>query len=107
MNWAFRVTTPWVTAPGFWPAAFLNEGGFGDVPFSGQSMLNGNRNLRGYSNGRYRADQLLTVEAEYRWMFHKRWGAVAFAGLGWVADEVPRCPWATPCPLRGSDFAGA
>ncbi|MFT5233356.1 MAG: hypothetical protein ACI9UK_001292 [Candidatus Krumholzibacteriia bacterium] len=66
----------------------LYEGGFGDVPFSGQSMVNGNRNLRGYSNGRYRADHLLVLESEYRWKFHKRWGAVAFAGVAWSAKEV-------------------
>ena len=67
---------------------FMHEGGFGDVPFSAQSIVNGNRNLRGYANGRYRADQLIAVEAEYRWNFYRRWGAVAFAGLGWSADEV-------------------
>jgi hypothetical protein len=67
---------------------FMSETGYGDVPFSAQNILSGHRNLRGYSNGRHRGDQLMVVEAEYRWMFHRRWGAVVFGGLGWVADEV-------------------
>lgn len=79
----------------------LYEAGFGDVPFSGQSILNGNRNLRGYSNGRYRADQLLAMEAEYRWMFHKRWGAVAFAGLAWSADELAQMSLGETLPATG------
>jgi outer membrane translocation and assembly module TamA len=65
----------------------LHQAAFDDVPFSAQSIMNGNRNLRGYSNGRYRDDQLVMIEAEYRWMFHRRWGLVGFAGAGWVADR--------------------
>jgi hypothetical protein len=80
---------------------FLKEGGYGDTPFSGESMLNGNRNLRGYSNGRYRGNQLMTVEAEFRWMFWKRWGGVAFAGLGWVADEVAQMSLGDTLPASG------
>lgn len=79
----------------------LYEGGFGDVPFSGQAMVNGNRNLRGYSNGRYRADQLLVLESEYRWMFHRRWGAVAFAGLAWSANEMSQMALDDTLPAGG------
>ena len=79
----------------------LYEAGFGDVPFSGQSMVNGNRNLRGYSNGRHRADQLLVVETEYRWKFHRRWGAVAFAGLAWSADELSQMSLGDTLPASG------
>jgi len=67
---------------------FLHQGAFGDVPFSAQSIVSGNQNLRGYSNGRYRANQLVVLEAEYRWMFHRKWGAVGFAGVGWSADKI-------------------
>lgn len=78
-----------------------HEGGFGDVPFSAQSIVNGNRNLRGYSNGRYRADQLVTIEAEYRWMFHRRWGAVVFAGLGWSANKIDEMALNDTLPSSG------
>jgi hemolysin activation/secretion protein len=30
---------------------------------------------------------MLTAQAEYRWRFYKRWGAVAFAGVGQVAEN--------------------
>jgi len=66
----------------------LHQGAFGDVPFSAQSIVNGNQNLRGYANGRHRADQLVVVEAEYRWNFWRRWGAAAFAGAVWNADRI-------------------
>jgi len=65
----------------------LTESAFGDVPFSGQAILNGNQNLRGYANGRHRGENLLTIEAEYRWNFHGKWGAVAFAGVGFVDES--------------------
>jgi hemolysin activation/secretion protein len=44
-------------------------------------------NLRGYVGGRYRDKSMLTAQAEYRWRFYKRWGAVAFAGVGQVAEN--------------------
>jgi len=79
----------------------LHEAGFGDVPFSAQSILGGGRNLRGYADGRNRADQLLVVEGEYRWNFWRRWGAVAFAGLAWVADDLSRMTWDGTLPAAG------
>jgi hypothetical protein len=80
---------------------FLHQGAFGDVPFSAQSIMDGNRNLRGYSNGRYRANQLAIIEAEYRWMFHRRWGAVGFAGVGWVADKISQMSLGDTLPAAG------
>jgi len=65
----------------------LTDSAFGDVPFSGQAILSGNQNLRGYSNGRHRGDKLLTLETEYRWNFWGRWGAVGFAGVGFVGEN--------------------
>ncbi len=65
----------------------LTDAAFGDVPFSGQTILSGNRNLRGYSNGRYRGDQLLTLETEYRWNVYGKWGLAGFAGVGFVGDD--------------------
>jgi hypothetical protein len=58
----------------------------GDVPFTAQSVMMG-PDLRGYANGKYRADQKYTVQAEYRWQFHGRWGLVGFGGFGWVTDR--------------------
>lgn len=79
----------------------LSDAAHGDVPFSGQTIVNGNRNLRGYSNGRHRADKLLMMEAEWRWNFWRRWGAVAFAGLAWSADELDEMSLGETLPASG------
>ncbi len=80
---------------------FMYESAYGDVPFSAETIVNGNRNLRGYANGSHRADQLLMVETEYRWNFYHRWGAVVFAGLAWSADEVSQMTLADTLPGSG------
>ncbi len=61
--------------------------GVGDVPFEEQAIMAGT-DLRGYTSGKYRADQKYTLQAEYRWAFAKRFGLVAFAGFGYVADKM-------------------
>lgn len=66
----------------------MTESAFGDVPFSGQAILSGNKNLRGYANGRNRADRLMMLESEYRWNFWRRWSMAVFAGVAWVADDL-------------------
>jgi len=58
----------------------------GDVPFSGQNVV-GRDDMRGYSNGRYRANQVYNIQTEYRWNFYKKWGMVAFGGLGVATDD--------------------
>ena len=37
----------------------------------------------------YKGKHMIAAQAEYRWRFYKRWGAVAFAGAGsiWGNDE--------------------
>ena len=52
----------------------------GDVPFEGQTVVGGD-DIRGYSQGKYRNDQVYTLQTEYRWNFYGKWGLVAFAGL--------------------------
>ena len=52
----------------------------GDVPFEGQTVV-GSDDIRGYSQGKYRNNQVYTLQSEYRWNFYGRWGMVAFAGV--------------------------
>ena len=61
--------------------------GIGDVTFN-QQFIVGNKDIRGYSQGEFRGDQMVAIQAEYRWNFHKRIGAVAFAGLATVFNAV-------------------
>ena len=44
--------------------------------------------LRGFPITQYLSRQSLQAQAELRWRFHKRWGAVAFAGAGRVNDSL-------------------
>lgn len=47
----------------------------GDVPFQAQNVL-GEDDIRGYSSGKYRNNQVYAVQAEYRWRFYKKiWNA--------------------------------
>ena len=58
----------------------------GDVPFAGQNVV-GRDDLRGYSNGKYRANQVYDVQSEYRHWFAKKWGYVAFAGVATAIND--------------------
>lgn len=46
------------------------------------------KDLRGYASDQYRDRDMATIQAEYRWRFGQRWGAVAFAGTGAVAPSA-------------------
>ena len=63
----------------------------GDVPFEGQTVVGGD-DIRGYSQGKYRNDQVYTLQAEYRWNFYKRWGMVAFAGVASAVEKLADIP---------------
>jgi outer membrane protein assembly factor BamA len=60
---------------------------YGDVPFQGQNVVSGD-DIRGYTNGKYRNNQLYSTQAEYRWNFYKKWGAVGFIGIATVTDKL-------------------
>lgn len=51
-----------------------------EIPFEGQKAI-GRDDIRGYTQGEFRGDQMLDVQAEYRWTFSGRWGLVGFFGL--------------------------
>jgi Omp85 superfamily domain len=60
----------------------------GDVPFRELAPLGGISLLRGYYEGRYRGRQLAAAQAEYRFPVWRRFGGVAFAGVGEVGNKV-------------------
>jgi len=59
----------------------------GNAPFYALCKFGQGVDLRGYFGGRFRDERMATVQAEYRWKFSKKWGAVAFAGFGEVAPS--------------------
>jgi len=57
-----------------------------DTPYSGLSTLGRRSDLRGYTSGEIVAENLISTQAEYRWMFTRRFGAVGFAGAAALYD---------------------
>jgi hypothetical protein len=60
----------------------------GDSPFQMMNLLGGSYSMRGYYKGRYRDKNMITFQGEYRLPVYWRIGAVGFAGLGDVADDI-------------------
>ena len=61
--------------------------GIGELSFNQQYIV-GRVDIRGYTQGEFRGDYLLAAQAEYRWNFSGRWGAVGFAGLATVYEGI-------------------
>ena len=59
----------------------------GDVPFQGQNVV-GQDDIRGYSSGKYRDNQIYAIQAEYRWRFYKKLGMVGFLGLATAVENI-------------------
>lgn len=57
--------------------------GISDLVFEQQYIVGG-EDLRGYTQGEYRGDNLVAVQGEYRWNVWKRMGLVGFAGFASV-----------------------
>jgi len=60
--------------------------GVGDLSFE-QQFIVGRQDIRGYTQGKYRGDQLLALQGEYRWNFHQKISAVGFAGIATVSGS--------------------
>jgi outer membrane protein assembly factor BamA len=73
----------------------------GNVPFEGQTVVGGD-DIRGYSQGKYRNDQVYTLQSEYRWNFYKRWGMVAFAGVASAVQKLSDIPHTELLPGAGA-----
>jgi hemolysin activation/secretion protein len=63
--------------------------GIGDLSFQQQYIVGtgSGGDIRGYTQGTYRGDQLYAVTGEYRWNFHKTLSAVGFFGLATVTNS--------------------
>ncbi len=73
----------------------------GDVPFTGKNVVMGS-DLRGYTNGKHRANQVYSLQAEYRWTFYKRWGAVFFTGVAAAEDKIKNISFDSLLPAAGT-----
>lgn len=64
---------------------------WGDVPFNMKSLLGGDMMLRGFYQGRYRDNNLVSTQVEYRLLpfgFSKRIGGTVFAAAGAVTPRL-------------------
>ncbi|UXP32751.1 BamA/TamA family outer membrane protein [Reichenbachiella agarivorans] len=61
-------------------ARFSGQFGVGDIAFQQQQTLGG-KDIRGYSEGKYRGDGIMALQGEYRFNFREKMGVVGFAGL--------------------------
>lgn len=57
-----------------------------DTPYSGLSTLGRQSDLRGYTMGEKVAENLIALQAEYRWLVTRRLGFVGFAGVSELYD---------------------
>ncbi len=53
----------------------------GPAPFYDLSLLGGDSQVRGYYTGRYRENNLISLQTEYRGVIWRRWGWACFGGL--------------------------
>lgn len=60
----------------------------GSTPFYDMALLGGDEIMRGYFRGRYRDNNYLAAQLEYRIRVWWRFGLVAFIGSGDVADKI-------------------
>lgn len=69
---------------------FVYQSATGAPPFYRYAMIGGDSIMRGYYKGRYRDKYLIALQAEYRLPLWRRFGFVAFAGLGNVGPALDR-----------------
>jgi outer membrane protein assembly factor BamA len=74
-------------------AQLLGQFNFGDVPFNQLALMGGESMMRGYYYGRYRDNNQLAAQVEYRFLpipfnFTDRIGAAVFAGAGTVFNQM-------------------
>jgi outer membrane protein assembly factor BamA len=74
----------------------------GDTPYYDLCNFGGEfDSIRGYVGGQYRDDVSLTTQLEYRWRFYKKWGMVAFGGIGQVAPNLSEMTASNILPSAG------
>ncbi|MFY0687429.1 MAG: BamA/TamA family outer membrane protein [Cyclobacteriaceae bacterium] len=83
----------------------------GEVPFNQLSMIGGEMMMRGYYLGKYRDENMMAFQSEYRWLpfpFSKRIGGAVFASVGSVSPNLnfDKVLWSAGGGLRVLLFPG-
>lgn len=87
-----RLIIDWVTYHSLtdWSVLALNSYNsfvMGNAPFQQQSLIGGNKKMRGYYEGRYIDKNQVALQAEYRMTIYKRIGAAAFANAAVLGNQ--------------------
>lgn len=67
---------------------FYANTNFGELPYRAMPAIGGGRFLRGYYSGRYRDNNMLILQTEFRGDLFWRFGFAVFTGLGRVAHTL-------------------
>ncbi len=64
-------------------ARFSGIYGLGNIAFQQQETIGG-KDIRGYSEGKYRGDGIISLQGEYRFNFANRMGAIGYIGMATI-----------------------
>lgn len=84
-------------------ARFYGAVGIGDLNFN-QQFIVGNNDIRGYTQQKYRGNQIITLQGEYRWNPFNKLGFVGFAGVATVFGSINESDDGKILPGIGTGF---
>lgn len=77
---------------------------YGKVPWTMKAKLGGSYRMRGYYEGRYRDDNSLAIQMEYRQKIYNRHGIAAWVGCGTVWGKQEPFSWHNILPNYGIGY---
>jgi outer membrane protein assembly factor BamA len=77
--------------------------GIGELNFNQQFVI-GNNDIRGYTQSKYRGDQIISIQGEYRWNPYKKLGFVGFVGAATVFSAINESDNGKILPGIGTGF---
>lgn len=83
---------------------FNTELQYGSVPWTMKASLGGSNRMRGYYEGRYRDDNALSMQIEYRQKIYNRHGIVIWGGCGTIWSKQNRFQWNRFLPNYGIGY---
>lgn len=78
--------------------------GYGNVPWTSMALLGGTNRMRGYYEGRYRDNNMITFQAELRQHIYNRHGVVVWVGAGNVWGDANSFGWSHTLPNFGFGY---
>lgn len=81
---------------------FLNEFTFGNPPFYDYSLIGGDKKVRGFYFGRFRDNNLSTLQAEVRFKVVWRFGAAVFGGISKLYPDFEKLSFNNIKPNYGA-----